>query len=101
MSEVSDTLRKALALIEKPENWCQNEYDKDGAFCLFGAISVANASDPGMPWDSRAFNAVRRILIHRHGHIGSLEHFNDHPDTTHPMVVDLFKRAIAEEEANV
>jgi hypothetical protein len=26
--------------------------------------------------------------------------FNDHPDTTHPMVLDLLTRAIAMEEAD-
>lgn len=96
MTEVSDTLRKALALIEKPENWCKGVYGGLGFSdrrCAFGALAeAARATEVG----GEAIRAVRSVLPPE---FPNVESFNDHPDTTHPMVVDLFKRAIAEEEA--
>jgi hypothetical protein len=97
MTEVSDTLRAARKLIEKPENWCQTNYcETVGGVqrcCVFGAVSMAA---PNTDVSVTAIRALRTQM----GRPGTLEGFNDHPDTTHAMVLDLLTRAIAMEEAD-
>lgn len=109
MTEVSDTLRKALALIEKPENWCRglSASDANGRFvmptskdavgwCLSGALRAVTSQGINV-LRSQANQALADVLPE--AYTGPID-FNDHPDTTHPMVVDALTRAIAEEEAN-
>lgn len=97
MSEVSDTLRAARKLIEKPENWCKGVYcETVGGVqrrCAFGAVRMVA---PNTGASIRASRALKTQM----GRLGTLEEFNDHPGTTHPMVLDLFDRAIEMEEAD-
>ena len=54
MTEVSNTLRAARKLIEKPENWCKGSFARDPsgtavdlasrnacAWCVWGAVGIA------------------------------------------------------------
>ena len=106
MTEVSDTLRAARKLIEKPENWCKGDFARNSsgepvpdesadacAWCVAGALYCRSVDAVSA---GRAFMALHRSLPN--GFLCA-PNFNDHPDTTHPMVLDLFDRAIAMEEA--
>jgi hypothetical protein len=110
MTEVSDTLRAARKLIEKPENWCKGAYARNSSgeatssgsddatcWCISGALKrVAGCNG--------YLDCVREAVLAALGDGKTETHkvpnFNDHPDTTHPMVLDLFDRAIAMEEAD-
>ena len=107
MSEVSDTLRAARKLIEKPENWCKGanaatatgeivtpDHPDAHAMCVQGAVK-AIAGD----YVFRRSIMFRLISVLPYGFESAVA-FNDHPDTTHPMVLDLFDRAIEMEEAD-
>lgn len=109
MSEVSDTLRAARKLIERPENWCKglNAADESGRFvpsrskcavrwCTVGALRAASGLGAHAIRSPAAEALVKAVPDHYTGPIN----FNDHPDTTHPMVLDLFDRAIEMEEAD-
>ena len=108
MSEVSETIRAARKLIEKPENWCQGADARDVhgvsvdstsptavGRCVAGALHAASASDYKY---HAALDVLLAFTVTRN--TGWIFAFNDHPDTTHAMVLDLFDRAIAMEEAD-
>lgn len=106
MSDVSETLRAARKLIEKPENWCQWQYamnaDGDRVFvmaddatrwCLSGAMQRVCGS-----FNGRGRPAYQALLdVVDTGSSGrAIPHFND--THTHPEVLAVLDRAIAEAE---
>ena len=91
-------LMDAKALISKPECWCQEAYalsaknrlvdphsPRARKFCISGAIRRAQVG-------YGTIHGARKILA------GLVETnilgFNDAPDTTHPMIMRLFNKAI-------
>lgn len=109
MTEVSDTLRAARKLIEKPENWCKglNAADESGRFvpsvskdavrwCIVGALRATTGLGGHAIRSPAAEVLAKAVPDYCTGPID----FNDALDTTHPMVLDLFDRAIAMEEAD-
>lgn len=100
--EVYETLEKALALIEREENWYQGGFSgPTGALCAEGACAVA-AGDTvigharfncgGKNAFEAALAALNRLLPH------SVHLFND--SHSHAEVCDLFKSAIAKAKAD-
>jgi hypothetical protein len=89
------TLIAARKLIEKPENWCQNNFGwkehpfekRYGPRCAWGAI--VTAAGPGGTARSAAYKFIS-IIADR-----PLPCFNDAPQRTHAEVLELFDRAIA------
>lgn len=94
---VRDVLTKALALIEKPENWCKFQMAKDASggvvntadpracrFCAMGAIRRVAKSSAALVYAERKL--ARAVPA------GSISQFND--TSTHADVVALFRRAI-------
>lgn len=90
LKRVAALLRDARALVEK--SWYTDTYGKqhsDGSngYCMVGAIMAAGR------------NINPEIRLHA---LGCLEHtlmggvaaFNDHPGTTHDMVLSVFDEAI-------
>jgi len=103
--ETADILRKARAVIEKPENWTKGDFARDAklrpisalstdaqCFCTWGAIIRVSENAPQM---NNAADALYRHL----NHPMDLDVFNDDETTTHAEVLSLFDRAIAAEEA--
>ena len=110
MSEVSETLRAARKLIEKPENWCKGQNARNAAgekvlacsvdatrWCIVGAMRNVGATFDGP--QRKAYQALLDVLDPT-ASLRVVPDFNDHPDTTHAMVLDLFDRAIAMVEAD-
>lgn len=106
----SEVLRKARALIEKPENWTQgvearNVHGEDVSvlsheacrWSLIGAVRYVVCS--GDSYDSELSRAARQAL-RKAGGMALLSDAYDFNDThTHAEVLSLFDRAIAAAEA--
>ncbi|MDH7796413.1 MULTISPECIES: hypothetical protein [unclassified Beijerinckia] len=92
-------LQAVRTLLTPPENWTQNAgaRDIDGnqtydptlakSWCLYGAIGRTNPDGPAYTACVLALRA--QLGDHR------ISVFNDDPNTTHPMVLDLIDRTIA------
>lgn len=93
-------LMDAKALIQKPENWCKRAFARDAygdsvgvnnsracRFCPKGALLNRNMGAPPKPYllayDILSDSAGRDIVNH-----------NDADETTHPMIMRLFNKAI-------
>jgi hypothetical protein len=92
------SLKAAMARIVKPENWTKGVGARDAygehvsslrqeavSFCAVGAISIV-----GLPG---TVCALRGALPKKKGW-QYIAQFNDHPNTTHKQVINLYKRAI-------
>ena len=98
-------LMDAKALIKKPENWCKRRnarsvtnkpsYTTSPLACKFCAYSAVYRAyfNKGCPSpDERSVHETRSLI--RDVLDGSLIEFNDAPETTHPMIMRLFNKAI-------
>lgn len=102
-SGTADVLRRARALIDRPEKWCKRELmDGRGAMCIFGAINAA-ARGHAWKWSGNYPNYLddtHRALASAIGYKnpGLAPHWNNAPGRTHEEVMEAFDRAIALEE---
>lgn len=88
---VSEVLRKARALIETPAKWCKGSGRDGHARCANTAIH--NAAPDTEYW------AAARGRLERHACPGiALTVWNDHPSTTHALMMRGFDVAIAAAE---
>lgn len=97
---VAETLRKARALIDTPEKWCQGVYCKGDALCSLGAIYAAGGGDrkdipedgdPHFSYESeRAYRTLSAAISPKW-----VAPWNDAPERTHADVMALFDKAIA------
>jgi len=98
-----EVLEKALALIEREENWAQGDLRVGNAFCAEGACVIAAGG--ALKWEGSvqhyralvdaseyfdAFDALYRYVP------GSIYEFND--SHSHAEVVTLFQKAIRAEK---
>ena len=103
--ETADILRKARAVIEKPENWTKGTFARSAkgnpvsavgraacAWCAVGAVRRVTG------YDQILFSRVGRALSYASDG-PSIVTINDSPKATHADVLALFDRAIAAEEA--
>lgn len=101
---VRQLLMDAKALIAKPECWCQRTFANDTfgrkvawhspaacRFCAYGAVLSAGQKIP-----ETISCLATQILDAEAG--GGILNFNDAPETTHPMVIRLFNKAIRRAE---
>jgi hypothetical protein len=79
---VADVLRRARALIDTPEKWCQGQCELGEAKCALGAILGA---DPNY---AAAALALNRVVA------PNIPAWNDAPERTHADVMAAFDRAI-------
>lgn len=102
MSKTTKRLKAAKAKIADRENWVKDTFAKtaDGLvvpstdknackFCVIGSLSsVVGNTDS---------NTLAHTFLHdaakRQGYYGAMQ-FNDHDKTSHPMVLDVYDRAI-------
>ena len=100
---VVQVLREAKAKIAEPGAWAQgflaysecgdvvDPYDPQATcWCALGAASAVACPAPVLSAAGAALNQAARK---RWGM--SVVHFNDHPDTTHEMVLSAYDNAIA------
>ncbi|AER47977.1 hypothetical protein SEA_YEET_125 [Mycobacterium phage Yeet] len=95
----AEILKEARDIVAK--GWIKGDYtDDQGNYCALGALGEAvmrNGLFPYVVWETRT-----RLQDHLPdlGWKGrkSVAEFNDHPDTTHEMVLQLFDKAIANYE---
>jgi len=106
--KTSEVLKKARAVIEKPENWTKGHYarDADGrpvsplhssaiCFCALGAIRrAALLSGDGSGYAAALHNAS----CIKHG--ADVHMVNDDDNTTHADVLAIFDEAISNAETS-
>lgn len=101
MTSTAEILKAARKLIEKPENWTQGAFARDGkgrsesisrasCFCIIGAIAKVARTNLGSPVPQPVLKALGFTAHCR------LAQFND--SATHSEVLDLFSKAIAAAE---
>jgi hypothetical protein len=105
VSQLSDDLRAARALIDTPEKWCKGL--ADGRNCVMWAVNyvtTGKASCTAGGYRQREAERALRRQVPRmpFDHGGMLDahpvvRFNDDPATTHNDVLALFDRAILAE----
>lgn len=104
---VREDLIAAKALIDTPEKWIKGQYADHDCLCalgaarmaFFGSLSGHNRRADGWSGDHNPVAmALDNALIDKWA-AESVEHFNDHPDTTHADIMALFDRAIAAQGA--
>src|SRR5215472_11541553 len=75
-------------LLINEQQWCKGRLrDKDGRFCLAGAMQAVEAR---RLLDPIILRAIREVSGKRYWRI---EFFNDHPSTTHADVLRVLRRA--------
>ena len=104
--KTADILRKARALIEKPENWAKGDLAYDGAgdpvepehneACAWCAVGAICRVENELRVFATGATASLSLNLNPPRIVAS---FNDDPNTTHIDVLDAFDRAIAAEEA--
>jgi len=83
-------LDRVIALIDTPEKWCQGSVvDYDGRMCIVGAISSLGR-DSVAPLG--LFGPVVHAIAEITGRAMPIEAFNDHPCTTHKLVMKVLRR---------
>lgn len=95
-----DTLIATRALVDTPDKWTKHHMARNSegwivppndksatCFCLLGAISAATRE-----WDEQDNAAIHLRAILKN----SVSGFNDRPDTTHAMILELIDKAIAQ-----
>lgn len=97
-----DVLTRARALIENPKDWCNHapESSVTAPYCAMTACYAETSKmTVGVPFVFTYQGAVYRLgreLPRPQFDAGlGVANFNDHPDTTHADILDLYDRAIA------
>ena len=96
----ADVLRRAKALIGRPESWCKGMFRTEMKYCARGAITNA-VVDLEQMGAKRIAHLVPRAeqLLSRAIAKKNIEQWNDSPFTLHADVIAAFDRAIALAEA--
>lgn len=100
-----EMLHQAKQKISKPENWCKGnsavnaagapvpvKYREACRWCSVGSVGSIRASSDGY-WDAVAI-LDRATSYQTDGFYRDIIDLNDHPDTTHDDVVEVFDRAM-------
>jgi hypothetical protein len=90
-NQIAEKLKEARALIER--GWCQKSFEKDGRYCIEGAVMTLYDS-----LDTGQYKAVLTALESEIDTV-SLISWNDRRGRKQHEVLDLFDRAIAKAEA--
>ena len=116
--ETEALLRAGQKLIKNPANWCKGAMSKGQSFCINGAMFEVGTPDPEMPdafvstnpqyfrgdlprgyipepfWFLRqALKEIDTMAVYSR-EFENVGLFNDHPFTTHALVMALFEIAI-------
>ena len=82
-----DKMDRVIDLLSDPKHWCKRHLrSHDGRYCILGAIQAVGAlSELKAP----ILLAVEQVT----GRVWRIEAFNDHPTTTHALVVRVLWQA--------
>jgi len=83
-----DKMDQVIELLSDEGRWCQRQIrSDDGRNCILGAMMAVDAvSELRKP----TFLAIKQVTGRRHL---SIEIFNDHPQTTHALVLKVLRQA--------
>lgn len=88
LQTMSEQLDRVIGLLAREDQWCKGRTETpDRRHCIIGAIHAARADRVLKPV---ILAAAREVTGRRHLRV---EWFNDHRDTTHPMVLAVLARA--------
>ena len=88
--ELFDKINQVIDLLSSEDRWCKQQLRSyDGRHCILGAIMAA---DGVMVLKGPILTAIHQVTGRRYTRI---EVFNDHPLTTHSLVLDVLSRARA------
>jgi hypothetical protein len=98
---VKELLEAGLRRIQDPSKWMKGAFSQGGCYCTVGAIRYNDRAPSALEHDTyyKAIVALRLALPKKkgwgkaHGSCDVYE-FNDHPNTTHKQVLNLYRRAI-------
>ncbi len=84
---ILDKMDKVIDLLDDPRRWCKKQLrSPDGRYCIMGAIQVRDAV---AELKAPILLAIEQVT----GHAWRIENFNDHPTTTHALVVRVLHQA--------
>ena len=84
---VLDKMDKVIDLLSDERRWCKRQLQSpDGRYCIFGAMRAAEAV-------AELKAPIRLAIEQLTGHVLPIEDFNDHPTTTHALVVRVLRQA--------
>lgn len=104
--KASDALIKAKALIDTPEKWTKDAFQRDAygtaqcqdekatCYCSIGAIGAASRGQDAIRVVVRATNMLWFALSELKLNFNTVIQFNDYASTTHEQVMKLFDRAV-------
>jgi hypothetical protein len=82
-----DKMDRVIDLLSDERRWCQKQLrSPDGRYCIMGALQVRDAVTE---LKSPILLAIEQVT----GLICRIENFNDHPTTTHALVVRVLHQA--------
>ena len=83
-----DKMDKVIDLLSDERRWCQKHLQTpDGRYCIVGAMGAAGGE---VELKRPILRAIAQLTGRSYGRI---EDFNDHPVTTHPLVVRVLWQA--------
>ena len=85
---ILDKLEDVIALLSDKRRWCQGQLQTaDGRYCIGGAMMAVGATLALRPPILQAIEQVTGLDYAR------IERFNDHPQTTHGLVMKVLHKA--------
>jgi hypothetical protein len=86
--EFLDKLDDVIALLSHKRHWCQGQLQTaDGRYCIGGALMAVGATLALRP---PILQAIEQVTGRDYARI---ERFNDHPRTTHGLVIKVLHKA--------
>ena len=83
-----DKLDGMIALLSNKRRWCQGQLQTaDGRYCIGGAMMAVGAT---LALRTPILHAIEQVTGHDYVRI---ERFNDHPMTTHQLVIKVLQKA--------
>jgi hypothetical protein len=82
-----DKMGKVIDLLSDERRWCKRQLQsRDGRYCIVGAMRAAEAV---AELKAPILLAIEQLT----GRVWPIEDFNDHPTTTHALVVRVLQQA--------
>jgi hypothetical protein len=86
--EILGKLDEVIALLSDKRRWCQGQLQTaDGRYCIGGAMMAVGAT---LALRSPILQAIEQVTGRDYARI---ERFNDHPRTTHSLVIKALHKA--------
>ncbi|HEV2551715.1 MAG TPA: hypothetical protein VGU20_30680 [Stellaceae bacterium] len=86
--DILDKLDKVIALLSNKRRWCQGQLQTtDGRYCIGGAMMAVGAT---LELRTPILHAIEQVTGRDYVRI---ERFNDHPRTTHGLVIKVLHKA--------